>query len=106
MIAKFYRAPDGTEPVADFIDGLPVEARASVAFSIELLNELTDEHPYLPFPHSSQVEGELSELRCHHGRQLYRILYRRSENFIVLLHIFRKATARPSDNEGVQNGHA
>ncbi len=99
MIAKFYRAPDGTEPVADFIDELPVEARASVAFSIELLNELTDEHPYLPFPHSSQVEGELRELRCHHGRQLYRILYRRSENFIVLLHIFRKATATVPEAE-------
>jgi hypothetical protein len=29
MIAKFYRAPDGTEPVADFIDELPIEAHQS-----------------------------------------------------------------------------
>ena len=101
MIAKFYRAPDGTEPVADFIDGLPVEARASVAFSIELLNELTDEHPYIPFPHSSQVERELRELRCHHGRQLYRILYRRSEK------LHRLAPYLPqSDSHRARSGKA
>jgi len=70
-----------------------------VAFAIELLNELTDQRPHLPFPHSSQVEGELRELRCHHGRDRYRILYRRSEQFIVLLHIFRKNTAQIPESE-------
>lgn len=34
------------------------------------------------------------ELRCHHGRELYRVLYRRSRNLIVLLHAFRKDTGR------------
>ncbi len=71
-----------------------------MAFAIELLNELTDQRPHLlPFPHSSQVEGELRELRCHHGRDLYRILYRRSEQFIVLLHIFRKDTPQIPESE-------
>jgi phage-related protein len=41
-----------------------------------------------------QVSGELRELRCHFGRELYRLLYRRSRNQIVLLHIFRKDTGR------------
>jgi phage-related protein len=50
--------------------------------------------PHLPFPHSSQVEGELRELRCHYGRQLYRILYRRSDQLVVLLHIFAKRSAK------------
>jgi phage-related protein len=48
----------------------------------------------LPFPHSSQIEGDLRELRCHYGRELYRILYRRSRKLIVLLHIFRKDTGK------------
>jgi len=93
LIAKYYRTREGAEPVDDFINALPVPERASVAFAIELLNELSNERPHLPFPHSSQVEGELRELRCHHGRKLYRILYRRSGPFIVLLHMFRKDTA-------------
>jgi phage-related protein len=47
-----------------------------------------------PFPHSSQVDGELRELRCHYGRELYRILYGRSERLVVLLHIFAKRSAK------------
>ena len=46
---------------------------------------------------SSQIEGELRELRCHYGRELYRILYRRSENLFVLLHIIHKRTATIPD---------
>ncbi len=44
------------------------------------------------FPHSSQIDGELRELRCHYGNTLYRILYRRSERLIVLLHMLLKTT--------------
>jgi phage-related protein len=61
---------------------------------IDRLNLLSDEIPHLPFPHSSQVEGELRELRCHYGRQLYRVLYRRSGRLLVLLHIFAKRSAK------------
>ena len=57
---------------------------------VERLNLLSSEQPHLPFPHSSQIEGELRELRSHYGRELHRILYRRSRNLIVLLHVFRK----------------
>jgi hypothetical protein len=32
----------------------------------------------LPFPWSSQLEGELRELRCHYGSEHDRVLYRRS----------------------------
>lgn len=35
--------------------------------------------PQLPFPYSSQVEGELRELRCHIGKRHIRFLYRRSD---------------------------
>ena len=55
--------------------------------------------PPLPFPWSSQLEGELRELRCHYGSELYRVVYRRSRNLFVLLHMFRKDTGRVPEAE-------
>ena len=92
MRAVYYRAPDGSEPVSDFIDALPVRCQVLLDNQIDLLNRLTTSDPPLAFPHSSQVRGELRELRCHCGRDLYRVLYRRSLNLFVLLHVFRKNT--------------
>lgn len=93
--AVFYRAADGSEPVDDFIEALGDPARqAAIDLQIDRLNTLTTARPHLPYPHSSQLEGELRELRCHYGPELYRILYRRSHNLIVLLHMFRKSTTR------------
>lgn len=91
--AVYYRAPDGNEPVRAYLDGLDDDVAAVLAQQIVRLNLLSDNVPHLPFPHSSQVDGELRELRCHYGRQLYRVLYRRSDHLLVLLHIFAKRTA-------------
>jgi phage-related protein len=92
MRAVFYRAPDGSEPVRDFIDNsVPVRGQVLLDNQIDLLNRLTTTDP-LAFPHSSQVRGELRELRWHCGRDLYRVLYRRSRNLFVLLHAFRKSS--------------
>jgi phage-related protein len=90
--AVYYRAADGSEPVNDFIGRLSVKRQVALDNQIDRLNMLTSTIPHLPFPHSSQVAGELRELRCHFGRELYRILYRRSKNLVVLLHAFRKDT--------------
>jgi phage-related protein len=92
--AVYYRDPAGFEPVRDFVDALPEQPQAAVENQIARLNLLTDEIPHLPFPHSSQIEGELRELRCHHGRRLYRILYRRSGRLVILLHVFAKRSAK------------
>lgn len=92
--AKFYRDRSGREPVDAFIDALPPERAVAVDNKIDLLNGLPDDAPPLAFPHSSQVRGPLRELRCHYGRALYRILYRRSESFFVLLHILEKRTGK------------
>lgn len=97
--AVFYRAPDGSEPVDEFIETLDANRQAAIDFQIDRLNMLTPANPHLPFPHSSQVERELRELRCHYGRELYRILYRRSRNLIVLLHMFRKDTVKLPERE-------
>lgn len=60
--AVFYRDSTGAEPVREFLDGLGVEAQVAVSNQIDRLNLLDDEMPHLPFPHSSQVDGELREL--------------------------------------------
>jgi len=92
--AVYYRAPDGSEPIKDFIDGLSAKRQVAILNQIDRLNLLTPDNAHLAHPHSSQVEGELRELRCHYGRELYRVLYRRSRNLVVLLHIFRKDTGK------------
>lgn len=92
--AAYYRTTEGREPVRIFIAALGVETQAAIDNQIDRLNLLSDETPHLPFPHSSQIEGELRELRCHHGRSLYRVLYRRSGRLIVLLHVFAKRSAK------------
>ena len=97
MQAVFYRASDGSEPVDEFIEVLnDANKQAAIDNQIDRLNTLRPNDPPLPFPHSSQIEGELRELRCHYGRELYRILYRRSGNLFLLLHMFRKDSGRVS----------
>jgi phage-related protein len=90
--AVYYRDSKGVEPVNAFIDALPPERQEELDFKIGLLNRLSSSDPPLPFPHSSQVEGQLRELRCHYGRDLYRILYQRSGNLFALLHALEKRT--------------
>ncbi|MGH2923106.1 MAG: type II toxin-antitoxin system RelE/ParE family toxin [Solirubrobacterales bacterium] len=90
--AVYYRSPDGSEPVNDFIDSLPVRRQVAVDNQIDRLNGLSPSAPPLPFPHSSQVKGALRELRCHFGSTAYRVLYRRSDNLFLLLHIFEKSS--------------
>lgn len=90
--AVYYRAADGSEPVREFIDALSTRRQVALENQIDRLNMLTSKQPHLPHPWSSQIEGELRELRCHFGRDHYRILYKRSENLLILLHIFAKRT--------------
>lgn len=97
--AVYYRDPAGSEPVLDFIADLDPKSRAALLRQIDRLNDLSETMPHLPFPHSSQVSGELRELRCHMGSQLFRVLYRRSESLVVLLHVFPKKTGKLSPAE-------
>jgi phage-related protein len=92
MQAVYYRDSEGHEPVNEYIDALTPERQEEIDYSIDLLNRLRPEDPPLPFPFSSQVDGPLRELRCHYGRELYRVLYRRSGNLFILLHILQKRT--------------
>lgn len=68
MQAVYYRAADGSEPVDEFIGALrDPDRQAALDNQIERLNMLRPTDPPLPFPWSSQLEGELRELRCHYG---------------------------------------
>lgn len=99
MQAVYYRTVQAEEPVNDFIDQLPPPVQASLDLQIDRLNLLRPMDPPLPFPHSSQVRGELRELRCHYGRRLFRIFYQRSGNLFVLLHIIEKGTAKIPESD-------
>jgi hypothetical protein len=72
--AVYYRASDGSEPVAEFLDReFPVEPRkknpsdrelqsaatkrVTIDLQIDRLNGLADDAPPLPFPHTSQIDG-------------------------------------------------
>jgi phage-related protein len=89
-IAKYYRAADGTQPVRDYRMSLSDTVRAAVDFHINLLNDKPENAPPPDFPTTSQIRGQLRELRISTARAQHRILYRRSEQFIVLLHAFEK----------------
>ena len=92
--AVYYRGADGSEPVDEFIEQLDERKQVTLDLQIDRLNGRTPSAPPLSFPHSSQVRGPLRELRCHYGSELYRVLYRRSDNLIVLLHMLRKDKGR------------
>jgi phage-related protein len=97
--AVFYRDASGREPVRIFLDSLEDDTQAAIEHQMGRLNLLSDALPHLPFPHSSQVDGELRELRCHYGRELYRVLYRRSDRLLILLHVFAKRSTKVSRSD-------
>ena len=87
LISKFYRAPDGSEPVKAFIARQSPAARSKIRQHIRRLNMLGDD---LDYPFTSQVDGELRELRAWFGNRHFRIYFRRSRRFAVLLHVIEK----------------
>jgi phage-related protein len=91
--AVYYRDKRGAEPVNDFIESLPVKRAAKIDDFVE--EHLNGKHPDAPppdFPITSQIDGELRELRVRFANTRYRILYQRSGNLIVLLHAIEKDT--------------
>lgn len=91
--AIYYRDQRGVEPVDRFIDALPAKRAAKIDDYVEEhLNGKSPDAPPPEHPISSQIEGELRELRVRLANTRYRILYQRSSNLIVLLHALVKDT--------------
>jgi phage-related protein len=101
--AVFYRDRWGKEPVDDFLEELlkvqPLAAAKIDDAIEEYLNGRDPRDPPPEFPASSQIDGELRELRVRFARTRYRVLYQRSRNLIVLLHIFEKNTGSISASD-------
>jgi phage-related protein len=98
--AVFYRDKRGHEPVDAFLEDLLRTQPLAVAKIDDAIEEhLNGRDPRDPppeFPATSQIEGELRELRVRFARTRYRVLYQRSRNLLVLLHIFEKNTGTVS----------
>jgi phage-related protein len=89
--AVYYRDSKGGEPVDDFIASLSAKAAAKIDHYVEeYLNGQPPEAPPPDFPVTSQIDGELRELRVRFANTRYRVLYQRSGNLVVLLHAFEK----------------
>lgn len=91
--AVYYRDKRGSEPVDQFIEALPAKRAAKIDdFVEEHLNGKPPAAAPPEHPITSQIEGELRELRVRFANACYRILYQRSGNLIVLLHAIEKDT--------------
>jgi phage-related protein len=98
--AVYYRDRRGSEPVGEFIEALPAKRAAKVDDYIEeYLNGQPSDAPPPEFPISSQIEGELRELRIRFANTRYRVLYQRSGSLIVLLLAFEKNTGSVPTSE-------
>lgn len=88
---EFYRDAKRRMPVREWLNGLDEAERGRIAASIDLL---ADFGPTLDYPHTSQIEGKLRELRVHVGKANYRVLYFFDpERRCILLHGFLKITS-------------
>lgn len=98
--AVYYRDSRGNEPVDDFIESLPAKRAAKIDDYVEEhLNGKPPDAPPPEFPITSQIEGELRELRVRFANTRYRILYQRSDNLVVLLHAIEKNTGAVSRSD-------
>lgn len=89
--AVFYRDKRGVEPVNKFIDRLLDKQAAKIDHYIdEYLNNQPPAAPPPEFLLTSQLKGELRDLRIRFGSTYFRVLYQRSGNLVVLLHIVEK----------------
>ncbi len=104
--AIYYRDAERHEPVNDYIEMMDESCQEGVDWKIALLNRLSDSNPNLPFPHSSQLKGEryraFRELRADCGNAHYRVIFRRSDRFFILLYILSKNTGEiPEEDKKV-----
>jgi len=89
---EYYKDSRGREPVADFIESLPIEVQARV---LRLIDLLADYGVLLKEPYTRQVRGKVRELRITAKSGEVRVLYFGfADKRLVLLHGFVKKTRR------------
>ena len=91
-VVEFYRDTKGKEPVADFVDSLPVDAQVKIFRLIDLLAKYG---VLLKEPYTKQIQGKLRELRIIDKAGNIRILYfTYTGRRFILLHGFMKKTGK------------
>ena len=89
---EYYVDSRGNEPVADFVDSLPVEVQAKI---LRLIDLLANYGVFLKEPYTKQIKGKLRELRItgRSGRSQNPLLCLWNRR-VVLLHGFVKKTRK------------
>jgi phage-related protein len=96
-VVEYYIDSKGREPVADFIDSLPIPGQAKV---LRLIDLLADYGVLLKEPYTRQIKSKLRELRITDRSGEIRILYFGiSQRRIILLHAFNKRTRKTPGKE-------
>lgn len=94
---EFYRLPDGSAPVEDFLQNLEPKMRVKAVYSISLLEEFGHQ---LREPYSKALEDGIFELRIKFASDITRIFYFfRVGNKIILTNGFVKKTTKTPENE-------
>ena len=94
---EYYETADGYSPVREYLDALPEQDAAQVAFEIDLLGDFGTS---LGMPHVRSIHGsKLWELRSR-GRNHHRVFYVAVRGrTILLLHAFAKKTQKTPARE-------
>ena len=93
----FYRFPDGTAPVEEFLDSLDVKMRNKATDSLLLLETFGNR---LREPYSKYVEDGIFELRIKFSSDITRIFYFFwTGNRIILTHGFVKKRQKTPQNQ-------
>jgi phage-related protein len=89
---EFYTTGSGHVPVRDFINEMPMKARAKIFHTLELVEEyglLVGE------PHIKYLEKDLWEIRISALEGIYRFLFTEKQNRVILLiHAFQKKSQK------------
>jgi phage-related protein len=93
-IVEFYRDSKGKEPVAEFLNSLPINTRAKIVRLIDLLSK---KGVLLKEPYTKKVKGKIREIRVKDKEGAIRVLYFSfTGKKLILLHgIIKKTNKTP-----------
>lgn len=91
----FYLNGRKKSPVKEFISKQPVKMAAKIVHLLELLQKFG---PFLTEPYCKRLTNNLYELRVR-GKSAIRILYTKSSDQFILVHVFVKKTQKTPRKE-------
>lgn len=94
---EYYTNPDGKSPIKDFIDSLPLKAKARTVKTLDLLESYGIQ---MGEPHVKNVARKLWELRVKAKEGIFRFFFIVKKNrIIILLHGFQKKSEKTLKRE-------